>query len=210
MPWPDDLKLIIAPALQLVDQSFVDRLESFARSGGHLLLTCRTALMNRDGHLWEGPTAAPIVPMIGAAIDSHDGLPEGAFGKIELDGKFFRWGAWADLLVPDEGTQTIGRYADQFYAGAAAITQHLFGNGVVTYCGVAAEAALYEALIESIAKQARLPATVLPDRVHVLQTGGVTICLNYQDQPIDAPAPVNAVFIVGDRRIAPAGVAVWT
>ena len=53
--WPDDLKLIIAPALQLVDQPLIDRLSAFARAGGHLLLTCRTALMNRNGHLWEGP-----------------------------------------------------------------------------------------------------------------------------------------------------------
>ena len=209
MPWPGDLKLIIAPALQLVDQSLIDRLDHFAAGGGHLLLTCRTALMNREAHLWEGPTAAPIVPLIGATIDSHDGMPEGHSAHVEFDGKSFRWGAWGDLVLPAEGTRVLGRYADQFYVGTAAITQKLHGSGVVTYCGVAAEAPLYDALIESLAKQAKLPVTVLLNRVHVVQRDGLSICLNYQDQAIDVPAPANAAFIIGDRRIGPAGVAVW-
>ena len=111
---------------------------------------------------------------------------------------------------PAKGTRTIGRYADQFYAGTAAITQNSFGKGIVTYCGVAAEAALYESLIESLAKQADLPMTMLPDRVHVIRREGITVCLNYQDQPIDVPAPADAKFIVGTRELEPAGVAVWT
>ena len=64
-PWPQNMPLLIAPAMQMVDDQFVRRLDEYASGGGNLLLTARTGLMDRTGQLWEGPTAAPIVPLIG-------------------------------------------------------------------------------------------------------------------------------------------------
>lgn len=65
-PWPTDLPQIIAPGLQMSDDGLLKQFEQYLSGGGHLLLTCRTALMDRTGQLWEGPTAAPFLPL-GAA-----------------------------------------------------------------------------------------------------------------------------------------------
>ena len=152
-PWPRDLKMIVAPALQMVDETIVQRLTDYAKQGGHLVLTCRTGLMDRRGQLWEGPTAAPILPLIHATIDGYDSLPDGKFGDVEMDGKKYKWGTWGDQLQAGPGTRVLAEYADQFYAGSAAVTQCGHGKGIVTYCGVCTEMAIHRALVEKLARR---------------------------------------------------------
>ncbi|MEA2711251.1 MAG: beta-galactosidase [Phycisphaerales bacterium] len=208
--WPDDINFIVAPALQMVDDEEVRKLHAFAERGGHLVLTCRTALMDRTGQLFEGKIAQPILDLIGGEIESYDSLPAEAWGQVELDGKTHPWGVWGDLLYADEDAKVLAKYADQFYAGAAAVIQRRRSNGgAVTYCGVHGEQSFTEALMEKLAMQAGLTTTSLPTRVQLLRRGPYRVLLNYQDTVFNAPAPRGARFIVGSRRVDPAGVAIW-
>jgi beta-galactosidase len=207
--WPADLPIVVAPGLQMVDHPTIDQMHRYAAAGGHLVLTCRTALMDRAGQTFEGPTAQPILPLIGGSIEAYDGLPEGTTAHVEMDGKRYAWGVWGDMLYGEAETKTLARYADQFYAGAAAVLQHKYEKGVVTYCGVYGEQAFTEALSERLAAQAKLPVTPLPSRVHLRRRGPYRILLNYTAGTVDAPAPARTRFLVGTRKVEPAGVAVW-
>lgn len=207
--WAADLPLIVAPGLQMVDNVVIDQMTKYAATGGHLLLTCRTALMDRTGQLFDGPIAKPILPLIGGSIEAYDGLPQGSLAQIEMDGKKYPWGIWGDLLYGEAETKTIAKYADQFYAGAAAVMQHRYQGGLVTYCGVFAEDGFTDALAERLAAQAKLPITPLPARVQLVRRGAYRILLNYTATIVEAPAPPKTRFVVGTRKVEPAGVAVW-
>lgn len=207
--WPSDLTMIVAPGLQMVDEGLVSKMSAYAAGGGHLVLTCRTALMDRSGQLWEGPIAMPILPLIGGTIEAYDGLPEGSMAHVELDGKKYEFGVWGDMLYVEPETRTLAKYADQFYAGAAAVTQHKYQNGLVTYCGVFGEEAFTEALAEKLAVQSKVPVTALPSRVQLLRRGAYRVLLNYTEKTVDAPAPPRTRFVVGTRKVEPASVAVW-
>jgi len=208
-PWPQKLPMIVAPALQMVSEQDVRQMESYAHDGGHLVLTCRTGLMDRNGHLFEGKTAKPILSMIGGEIEAYDSLPQNVWGQVEFENKKYSWGVWGDLLYANPETKVLAKYADQFYSGGAAVTQHKFGSGAVTYCGVHGEAPFVEALMERLAAQLNLRPIALPPRVHVVRRGPYRILLNYQDTSVIAPAPSTARFIIGTRTVEPAGVAVW-
>jgi beta-galactosidase len=54
-----------------------------------------------------------------------------------------------------------------------------------------------------------LNSNALPARVRVLRRGPYWIALNYQDKPVDTPAPPGARFLIGSAQLAPADVAVW-
>ena len=209
-PWPAGLKMIVAPAVQMIDAALVSRMEAFASAGGHLVLTCRTGLMDRRGQLWEGPLAMPILDLIGAALIQYDVLPDDVYGNVELSGQKYKWNIWGDQLKPNPGTQVLGTYTDQFYAGAPAITHARYQSGSVTYCGVVAENGLVDALLEEVVKKTGIGAAVLPPRLQVLRRGPYKIALNYQDAKVDVPAKATAQFIIGARKLDPAGVAVWT
>jgi beta-galactosidase len=210
-PIPNSLKLLILPAVQMVDDTMVQSWKNYVAAGGNLLITCRTATMDRTGQFFEGPTASPILPLIGGTIEAYDSLPEGAFGKLTMGDEGYQWGTWADLLYAEESTRVLATYSDQFYAGAAAVMQksHPGKGGTVTYCGVFPEIPFADALVEYLLLQMKLPLTPTPHRVHILRRGAYHICLNYQDEPYEIPAGRNAQFIVGSRRLEPADVAVW-
>jgi beta-galactosidase len=208
-PWPKDLPIVIVPAVQMVDDAMIQQMDAYAAGGGHLLLTCRTATHDRNGHFFEGPTAAPILPLIGATIEAYDVLPDGHTGEIEMDGQKYAWGAWGELLYVEDKTKIVAKYADQFYADAAAATRRKHGRGTVSYCGVAGEGAFCDAFLEKLATEAKLEVSPLPSRVHIIRRGPYRVLLNYQDKPVEAPAPKGTRFLVGGRKVDPAGVAVW-
>ncbi len=209
-PIPPGLKLLVVPAVQMIDPQLVDRLDQFAATGGTLILTCRTGLMDRNGHLWEGPLAKPITHLIGATITNYDALPDDLLGNVSFAGKTYKWNIWGDHLLPNAGTEVLATYADQFYKGTAAITRHPYQAGTVIYCGVFAQNELADAVLEKAATDLGLSITQLGIRLHVLKRGPYHIALNYRDTALQAPAPNGANFIIGTRTIAPAGVAVWT
>ncbi|HWP41404.1 MAG TPA: beta-galactosidase [Tepidisphaeraceae bacterium] len=208
-PWPANLAMIVAPGVQMVDAGLVQRLDDFASSGGHVILTCRTGLMDRNAHLWEGPAAAPVLPLIGGTIEAYDCLPDECLATVEMDSVQYKWGVWADLLYAEPTTRVLAKYADQFYTGAAAVMQNRRGKGTVTYCGVYAEQAFTDALVEKVATAGKVPHTPLPPGVQMLRRGSYCIVLNYALSSFDAPAPRNARFLVGSRKVEPVGVAVW-
>lgn len=210
--WPSDLPLIVAPGVQMVDDKLMSRFDSYARAGGNLVLTCRTGLMDRTGQLWEAPWGGPILPLIGASIDAYDSLRDDRFGQINFAGDNYLWGVWGDQLTPHPGTEVLATYADQFYAGAAAVTRAKCGKGSVNYFGVFSEQPLVDAFVESLARQIgpdRLQSQPVPTRVQVLRRGPYRIALNYQDKPVSTPAPISAKFLVGSAKLGPADVAVW-
>jgi beta-galactosidase len=207
--WPAEAKLIVVPSMQMMDALDARQFSDAVARGTHLLLTCRTALMDRSGQLYEGKTASLIHPLIGAEVEAYDSLPEDVFGEVELDGQKHQWGVWGDLLYAAPGTKVVAKYADQFYAGAAAVTQCRHATAIVTYCGVFADQGFTDALLAHVAKQAELTTQSLPPRVHLLRRGGYRVLLNYQDQAITAPAPEKAKFLIGSKQVLPAGVAVW-
>lgn len=203
------LKMLVVPGMEMADADLIARWAEYTNGGGQLLLTCRTGIMDRTGQFFEGPYGKLILPLIGGTIDAYDSLPAGHFGKLTMDDKSYDWGVWGDLLYADEEAKVIAKYSDQFYTGGAAAMTHRVGQGGVTYCGVHAEQPFVDALVERIAAAAKIPASKLPNRVHILRRGPYRILLNYQDKTVTAPAAKNATFVIGQRKVEPAGVAVW-
>lgn len=208
-PLPTNLPMIVCPGVQMVSEGFVQGLSHYVKAGGNLVLTCRTALMDPTGQLFEGPLAAPILPLIGGMVEAYDGLTNGVTAKVELEDKLYDWSIWGDLLYAERDTKVLARYADQFYADAAAVIQKKHPKGTVTYCGVFAEQEFTSALTEQLARQFALPVTALPQRVQMCRRGAYHFCLNYQDVPYELSVPRSAKFVVGSKTVEAAGVAVW-
>lgn len=208
-PVPAGLDIVVAPAMQMVDQAFIDRLTQYVHAGGHLVLTPRTGLQDRNGQFFEADRASMIKELIGGEVEAYDALPDGTDGIVELDGKPYKWQVWGELLFAEEGTRIWAKYDNMFYAGAAAITHRRHQKGSVTYCGVFGGRDLAEAVIEKLASTIGLDATPLPDRVRVVHRGGYAIALNFSDQTVPTPAPQDATLLLGSRQLGPAGVAIW-
>jgi len=202
---------LVVPACQLVDAALVQRWKTYAENGGHLIITCRTGEKDREGHLWEGPWAAPMLDLIGAKISFYDTLPAPYVGKVTKDGgQTYDWASWGEVLAPGEGTVPLAHYADQYYAGGVAAVTHKLGRGDVTYVGVdSLTGDLEAALIRGVFMRAGVPVEDFADNFLVDWRDGFWVATNFTDQPQAAPIPAGANVLIGTREVPVAGVTVW-
>lgn len=201
---------VIAPAYQLIDNDLVQRFNTYVEGGGHLILTSRTGQKDPRGHLWEGPWAAPILPLIGAKIPIYDVLPVGVNGKVAAAGKNYAWGSWGDILEPDLGSEVLATYADQFYSGKAAATTRKLGRGTVTYIGVdTLDGELERALVRQVYQDAGANPANLDPNFLVDWRDGFWVATNFASKAELIPAPANAQILIGTREVSPGGVTVW-
>ena len=75
-----DFQFLIVPSLQMLDSALVQKWYEFAENGGNIIISCRTGIKNKKGHLWEVEWAAPINGLIGSRINFYDVLPKGVSG----------------------------------------------------------------------------------------------------------------------------------
>ncbi len=201
---------MIAPAYQLVDRNLIDRWKKYAEDGGNLILTCRTGQKDRNAHFPEEPFAEQIHNLIGAKISFFDFLAYEKRGKIKVDENLFEWNIWGDILQPDEVTQTLAVYNDQFYKGRAAVVTRKLGKGTVTYIGADSyDGKLEKTILKKIYENSGVTIKDLPDDLIVEWNKGFWVAMNYSSTEVEAPIPSNGKILVGKKLLKPAEVAVW-
>ena len=55
-------------------------------------------------------------------------MPEDKRGIVTSGGKAYQWNVWADVLKPNEGTESLAEYENVFYGGQAAVTYRRLGT----------------------------------------------------------------------------------
>jgi beta-galactosidase len=204
-------KFVIVPAYELVDTTLVKKWNDYVTAGGHLIITCRTATKDRMGHFWEGEWAAPISGLIGAHIKATDMLSGNARGEIVMKAGRYSWNNWADLLVPDKGTEVLATYDNQFYKGYASVVKHNVGKGYVTYIGADTDdSKLEKDILRSIYTNAGATIEDYPKGIFVYWRNNFYIAINYSSDNYKMNLPATAKILVGESTLKPAGVLVWS
>ena len=202
--------VLVAPAYQLVDEELVRKWARYAERGGHLVLTCRTGQKRRNGQLWEAAWAAPVRDLVGAEVSFFDLLLEDGKGEVTLNGAAHPWNVWADVLKPAAGTETLAKYANQFYAGQAAVTHRRVGRGSVTYVGVhTRDGRLEREVLREVYRRAGIATADYPPGVYVDWRDGFWVAVNYSSKPADVGVPAGAQILYGASPLGPADVLVW-
>lgn len=206
----NEYPVMIVPAYQLADKELVNRWIAYAKQGGHLVVTCRTAQKDRYGRLPEIPFGSLTNELTGDAMDFYDLLLPEEPGKVVMDGKEYTWNTWGEIRIPSKGTDVWATYKDEFYTGKPAITTRKLGKGSVTYVGVdSSDGTLEHDLLQKLYNQLGIATINLPYGVTLEYRNGIGIVLNYSDKPYSFTLPQNAEVLVGTPQIPTAGVLVF-
>ena len=120
----DGFKLVIAPALVLLTQEAAERLQTYVKRGGVLILTPRCGQKNRENALFSSLQPGPLREIAGAEVSEFYALE----GDVKVHSETFGSGSariWAESLRPiDPDTQILARYGagDGWLDDCAAIT----------------------------------------------------------------------------------------
>lgn len=202
--------VVLVPAYQMVDRDLVAKWKKYAENGGHLILTCRTGLKDRNGHFYEAAWADAISNLIGAKITKFDVLGAETKANVSLNGKKYLWNVWGDILEPNPGVETWATYTDQFYAGKASVVHRKLGKGTVTYIGTDTKDGQFEKeILKKVYTTSNIRVNEQPEGVIVNWSNGFWVAINYSSVRVNINIPVNARIIIGSKSLDIADVVVW-
>jgi beta-galactosidase len=188
----------------------VDKWTKYAENGGHLIVTVRTGLKDRNGHFPEGEWACSISNLIGAKIVMNDMLGGNKTAKVTMAGKEYSWNNWGDMLEPAKGTEVWANFADQFYAGLPTVSNRKLGKGTVTYIGTDTDdGKLEQAVLKKVFETNGVAIQELPEGVMINWRDGFWIACNYSSSNVALDLPKGATKLVGGDLFSPAQVWVW-
>ena len=149
-------KLIIVPALYAASDAEIERLNAFAKSGGHLLYTFKSGFSNENVKVRSTTQPGLIAEAAGVRYNQFT-IPDG----VSLEGDPYRAGPdntarwWMELLTPTTAT-ALAHYHHPVWGNYAAVTRNIYGKGEVTYVGFMPSDALTEKIVEETVKRAGL------------------------------------------------------
>lgn len=184
----DGYKLVIAPALLMLNETRAARLKTFVENGGHLVLTVRSGMKDDYSALLPMRQPGMLAEMAGVEVEDFYALLDPV--PVVGDGFSGESHLWAERLkVRDEaGTKVIARYGESngWLDDQAAVTSHPYGKGYVTYVGAYLDPTSQQKLFDDIVQSAGVqPLMKTPSGVEArkrvnAQGGEVFIIINHE------------------------------
>jgi len=186
-------KIVFAPSLQLLSDAETDGLKLYVQTGGTLVGTFNTGLVNQN-HI--GPDSAypgNLTDLFGLEVQEFDPLPPGEENHLTFKGAFptshlHPARIWCDIIEP-KGCQTLAVFAKDFYAGRPAMTMNTFGLGKAIYLGTMSHQPFYFDFVVWLRQLCNLqPLLKVPENIEVSmrekEGTRVFFLLNHQNSPV--------------------------
>ncbi len=189
----DKYKIVFAPSLQLLSDAEADQLKLYVQSGGTLVATFNTGLVNQNHIAPEAGYPGNLTDLFGLEVLEFDPLPPGEENHLTFKGAFptshlHPAKIWCDIIEP-KGCQTLAVFAKDFYAGRPAMTMNTFGLGKAIYLGTMSHQPFYYDFVAWLRQLCNLqPLLKVPENIEVSmrEKEGTRIffLLNHQNSPV--------------------------
>ena len=217
-------RLVIAPALLILNDNRVEQLTDFVKQGGHLVLTIRCGMKDEYNALLPSRQPGPLADIAGVEVEEYYALED----EVPVTGNWFSgvsW-LWAERLrvLDEDRTTAVARYgkANGWLDDQIAITVHPHGRGLVYLVGVYLDDAAQQTFIDHVVKMAGVrpvmetPAGIEVRRLVNAERTGVFVMINHTPAerlvqlPWQAREYLSGQLMAGELELAPYGVAILT
>jgi len=167
----DDYRLVIAPALLILNDRRVKNLTDFVKRGGHLILTVRTGMKDEYNALLPSRQPGPLASLSGAEVEEYYALDE----PVPIEGALLAGSSkqWAERLkLLDENlAMPMARYgkSNGWLDGQVAMAVHPFGYGMVYTAGAYLDEAAQQVFINHVLRMAGVSGLESPEDVEISQ-----------------------------------------
>jgi beta-galactosidase len=165
-------RLVIAPSLQLMSGAEADNLKLYVQTGGTLLATFNTGLVDEHHIAPDNGFPHDLTDLFGLEVVEFDQLPPGEENHLTFKGSFqtshlHPARLWCDLIEPAE-CQVLSTYAKDFYSGKPAMTLNTFGLGKAIYFGTLSHQHFYYDLVTWLRQLCGLhPLLKVPETIEI-------------------------------------------
>ncbi len=142
-------KLVVAPAQYMLSAADAANLNSYVESGGTLVVSFFSAVVDEHDAVHPGGFLAPLAPALGVLVEEHLPLREGERAQLSWADATISADIWQEALIVD-GADIRATYLGGPGEGGAAITRHEHGDGVGWYVSTRPDAAGLKAVMSAV------------------------------------------------------------
>jgi beta-galactosidase len=204
----DRYRLLVAPGLNVISASLAEKLLTFVRNGGHLVLGPRAGMKDENNALNPQRQPGPLAAALGGRVEQYYAL-DGAMGIAGTRDTADVWAESLSTSSPD--AVVVLRYGkgNGWLEGKPAMIRREVGKGSITYLGTLPDGALLSDLLTKAAKDAGAAGASivgsLPSGIEVcVRTGDsrrVVVLINHAN--LQETVQLNGAY----RALIPSGVA---
>ena len=201
-------RLVVVPMLYLLTDAFAKKLCDFAQSGGTIVVTYWTGVVDESDLCRLGDTPYGLTELLGLRRTEIDGMYDGETRRCTpVDGCTLpetQASILCEVAVPNDNdpAKPLCVYAEDYFAQHPAAAVHKYGAGRAYYLASRFDEDFYRTFYRDAAKELGLtPAwpQPLPAGVLAVKRGNFVLVQNCTEQPVT----------VGERELPRYGTAVW-
>lgn len=187
----------VVPSLPIVTEAARAAFEAF---DGPILFGPRTGSKTLSFQIPDGLPPGPLGGLLGLKVTRVESLRPGLTREIAWGNRRFLAERWVERI------ETAGEPLAVFDDGSPALVETDRGHA---YLACWPEPGLLHAVLGTLADRAGLTAMPLPPDLRLTRRGDLVFAFNVGPEPVDAPAPDGADFVLGGRRVGPCDLAAW-
>ena len=180
-------KVVILPQMIITKPEMEEKVASFVKNGGTVIVTYRHAVKNADNNVPFGETLpvhynalAGLTVEETESLQDYDAFPvvgSGVFEGVEGVGGIFR------DMIQVQDAEVLFRYADAFYQEFAAVTKKQTGKGTMYYVGCGLEEKITKLLMEQVMQECGFQMVPSAEGLEIVTRGNekqkVTMYINH-------------------------------
>ncbi len=128
----DDYKLVIAPMCYMYKAEFADNIRNFVSKGGNFVTTYWSGIVDETDLCFLGGAPGLIKDILGIRFESIDALTNSEKISVEYNKKIYTASRLVSTVV-DVEANILGKYMDDSYRGAPAVTKNKYNEGNAFY-----------------------------------------------------------------------------
>lgn len=146
---------VIAPHLYMVEDKVAENLTSYVEGGGVLLMTPFSAIVDRHDHVQLGGYGAKLREVLGIWVEEWCPYPAGRGNVLQFDDSSTSCAChtWAEVVHTTTATP-LARFADDYFAGSAALTVNSAGAGSAYYLATVPDGAGLDWVLRKVVSEA--------------------------------------------------------
>ncbi|MFM2480846.1 beta-galactosidase [Celerinatantimonas sp. YJH-8] len=220
-------KLVIAPMLYMVKDTFAAHIHDFVKNGGHFVSTYWSGIVNQSDLCYLGGFPGPLKDILGIWSEEIDSLYDDESNQViaESGNPLQMNGSYKAIHLCDlihlEGATALAHYGSDFYKGRPALTVNQYQQGKAYYIASRNDDAFQRDFTQALAKELQLKRA-LPDplplgvtaQIRCSETSEYIFVQNFTDseQTFQLSAPHNDLLTQttkqGAQIIRPFGVVI--
>ena len=192
-------RLVVVPSLAVIDETLVSQIEKSSaqwvfgpRSGS------KTTAFAIPSDLPPGALQR-VLPMQVLEVETLRSTLTPALSFGDQQGHATHW---REHVRANDDTRVDAQFDDTWPA--------VLSHGKVRYVAAWLSHGLHRAVLEHAAKEAGIATQLLAEGLRTRRRGNLTFAFNFGAQQVQAPAPVNAMFVLGQRQLATGDVCAWS